>query len=92
MQELRLPVDSSAWRSGLSTQATAFHPPSRRRYFNPNSSETPQPGDGLTFAEELDLLDKLRRCPKCGAEHYSERSVTRRHPASPGASDSTTET
>ena len=61
-----------------------FTRPPATGYVNPYSSATPQPGDDFTFAEELDLQDKLRRCPRCGAEHYSERSVTRRHPASPG--------
>jgi ribosomal protein S27AE len=69
-----------------------FTRPPAAGYVNPNSSTTPQPGDDLSFAEELDLQDKLRRCPRCGAEHYSQRSVTKRHPASPGASDNTTET
>jgi predicted nucleic-acid-binding Zn-ribbon protein len=41
------------------------------------------------FQSQMDLGDGLRRCPKCGAEHYSQRSLTKRHPASPEAVDIT---
>jgi predicted nucleic-acid-binding Zn-ribbon protein len=41
------------------------------------------------FQSQMDLGDGLRRCPKCSAENYSQRSLTNRHPASPGAVDIT---
>jgi predicted nucleic acid-binding Zn-ribbon protein len=37
------------------------------------------------FHEMGDVYDVMRRCPKCGSEHFSQRSVTKRHPADPGA-------
>jgi predicted nucleic-acid-binding Zn-ribbon protein len=41
------------------------------------------------YRADMDIVDALRRCPKCGAEHYSQRSVTKRNPATPGATDIT---
>jgi predicted nucleic-acid-binding Zn-ribbon protein len=41
------------------------------------------------FRSQMDYADELKRCPKCGVEHYSQRSVTRRNPATPGSSDAT---
>jgi len=33
----------------------------------------------------IDMLDKIRSCPKCGLQNFSERNVTKKNPASPNA-------
>lgn len=42
-------------------------------------------GQQFSADATLEILDKMRSCPKCGAQTYTERAVTKKHPASPGA-------
>jgi hypothetical protein len=42
-------------------------------------------GQQFTADAGLEVLDKLRSCPKCGLQSYTERPVTKRAPASAGA-------
>jgi predicted nucleic-acid-binding Zn-ribbon protein len=39
----------------------------------------------IEAAEEgqIELREQFRRCPKCGVDLFSERPVTKRHPADP---------
>jgi predicted nucleic-acid-binding Zn-ribbon protein len=62
-----------------------FYPgrPRGARQRNVNGYDvTPQ----FTADAGIDMLDRLRSCPKCNLETYSERAVTKAMPASPGAS------
>jgi hypothetical protein len=40
----------------------------------------------FTADASIEMLDRLRSCPKCNLESYTQRPVTKKLPASPGAS------
>ncbi|MGD0084119.1 MAG: hypothetical protein ABSD78_13100 [Acidimicrobiales bacterium] len=33
----------------------------------------------------IEMLDKIRSCPECSLQNYTERAVTKKNPASPNA-------
>jgi hypothetical protein len=42
----------------------------------------------FTCDDEIEVLDKLKSCPKCGLQKFTERAVTKKDPASPGVDSS----
>jgi len=77
----------------LSRRQAQFRPSPWAGGFNPGragglGTESPLADSSMTAGSaameaELDVADSLRRCPACGSYRFSERPVTRRHPADP---------
>jgi hypothetical protein len=74
------------WTVPRANAAVQLHPPPGMTIAR--SAWTSYSGDGVGSVEadynsRDELLEAIRRCPKCGVDNSSIRAITRRHPASP---------